>query len=142
MPTQFTAVKALIEQDGKILILREAPTDPDGTNAGRWDIPGGRVEFGEEPLAALAWEVFEETGLKVTVDRPVTMAHWMPVIRGEQVQIIATYVRCINPQGDIRLSQEHDQFAWVGSTDVEQYEFIPNIRPVLDTYWKGRVVVV
>ena len=55
-------VGALIyDSDGRLLLIRRA-TDP---GAGRWSIPGGRVEPGETDADAVVREVAEETGLLV-----------------------------------------------------------------------------
>jgi 8-oxo-dGTP pyrophosphatase MutT (NUDIX family) len=37
-----------------------------GAYIGSWDLPGGKIEFGERPVETLMREVLEETGLKVT----------------------------------------------------------------------------
>ena len=50
-------VGALVEHDGRVLLVREE---------GRWLLPGGGVEAGEEHTAALVREVREETGVDVT----------------------------------------------------------------------------
>jgi 8-oxo-dGTP diphosphatase len=55
------AVEAVLERDGRVLLARRAH-EP---RAGAWDLPGGFTEEAEEPLAALAREVREETGLDV-----------------------------------------------------------------------------
>ena len=55
------AVQALIERDGRLLLARRA-FDP---GAGKWDLPGGFLDEGEEPLAGLLREVEEETGLAI-----------------------------------------------------------------------------
>ncbi|HEX5039727.1 MAG TPA: NUDIX hydrolase [Candidatus Limnocylindria bacterium] len=55
-------VSALIERDGAVLLVQEqAPGDLEPT----WMLPGGRVEDGEPPEAALRRELAEETGLRL-----------------------------------------------------------------------------
>lgn len=51
------------DDDGRLLVVRRR--NPPG--AGRWTVPGGRVELGERLEDAVAREVAEETGLDVEV---------------------------------------------------------------------------
>lgn len=55
--------QAVIVRDGEVLLGRRAH-DP---NAGRWDLPGGFLEEGEDAVDALRREVREETGLEIEV---------------------------------------------------------------------------
>lgn len=57
------AVGAVAVRDGEILLIRRGKPPA----VGRWSLPGGRVEWGESLEAAVAREVEEETGLRVTV---------------------------------------------------------------------------
>src|SRR5271155_5480798 len=54
-------VFAFVERKGRYLVL-ERGQEP---YRGRWDLPGGFVEAGESPAAAVRREIFEETGLRV-----------------------------------------------------------------------------
>lgn len=57
-------VGALVHDDGgRLLVVRRARAPA----AGRWSVPGGRVEVGESDEQAVAREVLEETGLHVVV---------------------------------------------------------------------------
>jgi ADP-ribose pyrophosphatase YjhB (NUDIX family) len=62
-PSSVPGAQAVIEQDGHVLLGRRR-NDP---GAGRWDLPGGFLEEGEDALAALHREIREETGLEVEV---------------------------------------------------------------------------
>lgn len=57
------AASAIVVVDGRILLIQRA-NEP---QAGRWTVPGGRVEPGESPAQAAAREVLEETGLQVEI---------------------------------------------------------------------------
>jgi 8-oxo-dGTP diphosphatase len=59
-------VAALIRRDGRILVSRRRPDQP---MPSLWEFPGGKVEPGEAPVAALAREVIEELGCEVEVGR-------------------------------------------------------------------------
>jgi len=57
-------VGAVVFKDGKVLMMRRA-NDP---GAGRWSIPGGRLEFGETTEHGARREVREETGVSCAIE--------------------------------------------------------------------------
>ncbi len=65
---QRIAAYALLRRDGEVLLTRmSARTRIEG----RWTLPGGGIEHGEDPRDALRREVYEETGLWVRPSRLV-----------------------------------------------------------------------
>ena len=64
-PPRGQGAKALLVCDGSVLLVRHS-YGPD-----RWELPGGGVKRGEEPLAALRRELDEELGLQITSARPI-----------------------------------------------------------------------
>jgi 8-oxo-dGTP diphosphatase len=61
-PTLTVVAAALVDGDGRVLLQRRAPGR---AMAGLWEFPGGKVEPGERPEAALARELEEELGIAV-----------------------------------------------------------------------------
>jgi len=61
----FGVVGAIIEKDGKFVLVRENPkvVMPD---AGKWNQPAGWIDIGENPIEAVKREVLEETGYRFT----------------------------------------------------------------------------
>lgn len=121
---QQVAAKAVIIKDGKVLILREAATHDTNTKAGRYQLPGGRVEPGEAFSDALAREIFEETGLKVEQEYPVLVDEWRPTIKNMPHQIIGIFVVCRAKSSKVRLSDEHDGFEWIRPADYQRYNVL------------------
>jgi 8-oxo-dGTP diphosphatase len=71
--TLFVVAAAMMDNNGKILLQQR----PSGTSmAGLWEFPGGKVEPGETPEAALIREIFEELGvtLKAQALTPIAFA--------------------------------------------------------------------
>jgi 8-oxo-dGTP pyrophosphatase MutT (NUDIX family) len=78
------AVKALIEKNGKVLMLKTLVGDEH-----IWVPPGGKVQYGESPVDALHREVEEETGMSIEVEDCIGMYHFLtgPEDEGDQVSL-------------------------------------------------------
>jgi ADP-ribose pyrophosphatase YjhB (NUDIX family) len=89
-PDPKVAVSVLIEMDAQVLLVRRSMSP----QRGRWTLPGGFLDAGEDPKHAAERECFEETGLRVSVTGLMEIisgqehprgAHLVIVYRGEPV---------------------------------------------------------
>lgn len=134
--TQSIATRALItNQDGQVLLIRESGSYQDGTNAGKWDVPGGRLDARETFEDGMRREVKEETGLDIAVGRPVAMGEWRPTINGVRHQIVAVFCECQAASEMVQLSNDHDGYLWVGPGDYTELELMQQVRIALDSHF-------
>jgi 8-oxo-dGTP pyrophosphatase MutT (NUDIX family) len=109
------AVATLIVREGKQLSLRRAPDNLAGP--GLWETVSGRVEQGEQPLEAALREVREEAALEVRID-PRPIGAYAAERRGQPMIVILYRAEYLS--GEVRISHEHDQFAWLSAAEFAQ----------------------
>ncbi len=134
MQRHFTAVKAVIVQNGKVLLVRESANDPSRSHVGKYDVPGGRLNFGEHPLEGLKREIKEEVNMDVEILKPIGTNYWMPKKDGEEWYIVAVFFLCTPTSSGVVSNFEHDELVWVDWKDLEKYNVIPTTKEVLNQY--------
>jgi ADP-ribose pyrophosphatase YjhB (NUDIX family) len=77
--TRFGVYAVLMYKDKYILIQKGK-----GPFKGRWDLPGGKTDFGETPEETLKREVYEETGLKLKSYKLITVEAYTHETRKEK----------------------------------------------------------
>lgn len=108
------AVKAVIQnRAGKFLIVREDD---------RWQAVGGRLEKGEKLEDGLRRETEEETGIsELEVGKVIHVDEWFAKPEGELKHIVALFFLCKVKSKDVKLSEEHQEYAWVTADDLDDY---------------------
>ena len=128
------AVKAFIVYEGKVLLLRESANYEDGTNIGKFDVVGGRVKPGQRFDESLFREIKEETGLEIKIGNPFHIGEWRPVIRGEQWQVVGTFVECFAESDNVLLSKDHDEYLWIDPKNYRKYNLIETLNLAFEKY--------
>jgi 8-oxo-dGTP pyrophosphatase MutT (NUDIX family) len=73
-----------------------------------WELPGGRLERGEDPVACLAREFAEELGVEIVADGMLDCRLYQP-LPGREVLIVTYSVRRADRR-EFQLSREHRKF--------------------------------
>ncbi len=124
-PIILVAAVALIDADGRVLLAER----PEGKHlAGMWEFPGGKVQPGETPEAALIRELDEELGISVHESclAPFTFAsHAYP----EFHLLMPLYV-CRKWQG-IVTAREGQRLKWVRPPQLADYPMPPADKPLV-----------
>ena len=115
---------------------RETLWHKDGTNIGKFDVPGGRIKPGQHFKDSLLREIKEETGLDVEIKNPFHVDEWSLIINNEQTQIVATFFECITKSDKVNLSKDHKYFLWIKPEDYKNYNLITNLKNAFETYLK------
>jgi len=130
----FAATKAFIDYKGKVLIVRESKKYKDGTNVGKFDVPGGRVKPGQRFDKSLHREIKEETGLSVSIGQPFYVDEWRPKVGAEKWQIIGAFFQCRTKSDKIKLSKDHNKFLWINPKDYKKFDLIDSIKRAFEAY--------
>ena len=130
----IVATKAIITDRDNILILREKAYTQ-GTNEGKWCLPGGRLHEHESVNDGLMREVLEECGLTVEPQRPVYVGQWFPIIEGVKTHIVGVFFHCVC-HGQVKIGDEHDRYQWVAFNDPLLKQLIEPENTAVQTFIK------
>ncbi|MGI5377966.1 (deoxy)nucleoside triphosphate pyrophosphohydrolase [Streptomyces sp. CA-251387] len=125
--TERIVVGAALLEAGRLLAARRsAPEDL----AGRWELPGGKVEPGEAPEAALVRELREELGVDAEVIERVP-GEW-PLKPPYVLQVWT--VRLLPGAGEPKPLQDHDALRWLSPGELWDVDWldqdVPAVREV------------
>lgn len=127
---QKVATSAFIYHQDKALIAQRAVDEPFLAN--HWENVGGSLEWGERPEDGLKREVWEESGLKITITTPYHVHHYMREEKG--VQIIEVAYIC-QPVDDpiVKLSIEHQAYQWISREQLAEIKpMTSEMRSLID----------
>jgi 8-oxo-dGTP diphosphatase len=123
-PIVLVAACVLIDGEGRVLLARR----PEGRAlAGLWEFPGGKIEAGEEPEAALVRELREELGIAVAKGdfAPLTFAsHVYP-----DFHLLMPVYLCRRWDGEVT-AHEGQQVIWVKPDTLDLYDMPPADAPL------------
>lgn len=138
----FLATKAFIRHKNRILILRESNKYIDGVQAGKFDVPGGRMTvMGETFLDSLKREVREESGLEISNIRPFFINEFRVTKKEETWQIIAMYFSTDADSDQVKLSEDHAEYQWIDAAAHRDYPVIENLKAVFEAYVSGNNII-
>ena len=125
MKLVLVSAVALIDADGRLLLAQR----PEGKSmAGLWEFPGGKVEPGETPEAALIRELQEELGIETRESclAPLTFASHAY----ETFHLLMPVFACRRWQG-IPTPREGQTLVWVAANRLRDYPMPPADLPLI-----------
>jgi 8-oxo-dGTP diphosphatase len=116
---ELTVVAGLILRDSKILVCQRRHDD---THSMQWEFPGGKIEPGETPQAALARELHEELGIEAKIGRELFRSRHRYRESNPELQLIffqAMVDRAVELQNLV-----FEGFEWAAPSALPKYHFL------------------
>jgi len=118
------AAGTFIQQDGRVLLIKRA-VEPE---IGKWALPAGYVDYGEDPLEAAIRETREETGLTVEISGLCDV-----MLTSSMYKVIVIVYEAHPVGGELRPLDDAEAVAWFGPDELPDVAF-ESTRRVLDRW--------
>lgn len=109
---QVFAAAVILDQDRNVFLVKSTYQ-----RIHPWGLPGGSLEYGEHPEAAVVREVWEETGLHICIERLLLVNSWLP-------DRVGLYYLCRIVDGTFAPSDEVSEY------DYFSLDALPDVRPL------------
>lgn len=127
---QHIATRALIRKDGKTLLLRRATGREDILT--KYELPGGKVAYGEQPDDAIERCIKEATGLVVQTTQLFDVLTYIDHEDRDMQYVFILYLVSLTSNGaKIRLSQNYDRYLWEKLSDIHHEEVTESTKLLL-----------
>lgn len=137
----YIVVTGIVIKDGKYLITRRSLKE--AAFPGLWTVPGGKLrksDYTKSPKdTADHWynileklllrEVEEEVGLKVKNIRYLLS---LVYVRSDDIPTAIISLYCDYDSGEVRLSEELIEYAWITANELSKYKFVPGLREEIE----------
>jgi len=125
LPRTLVVAGLLVDDRGLVLITQRRA---DQALGGYWELPGGKLEPGEAPVAALVRELQEELGAAVEVG-PIweVLHHVYP-----RFELLMMVYRCRLVPGAVATAVEVADLRWVPPAELGGHDILPADRPLID----------
>src|SRR5258708_2661643 len=123
---QITVITGLVIKDDKVLLVQRNEPECPGAHL-KWELPGGKVDFGETPNQAIAREILEETGVKVKVKSllPISLTSYWEYSWGTQQVLLFIFLCEFISQHKTKKDHHVKKIAWVEINKVNDLETLP-----------------
>ena len=118
-------VAAIFIKDEKVLACRRAPHK---SSSGLWEFPGGKVESGESPFAALEREIKEELGF----DCKPRETYDVSITKVGNLEIKLETIICPFDLDEELSSTDHDEFRWLEVNELHKVKWAKPDRPAVE----------
>lgn len=128
---------AICERDGKILLIQRRDSNPMWDK--QWEFPGGKLEAGESPEAAMQREIGEETGLHILESRFFHLHHHDWELPEKILRVHLHCFHCVVGEGDVRIEQEKAYtHAWPTPVEALDYDSLSANNDILHIFLHAR----
>lgn len=129
LPLVVLVNRCFIQRDDGLLLIIKRSLD-DRNNAEKWEVPGGKIDKGQDLSRTQECEVMEETGLLVEATQPLVYADSFVIVEGPYKDIPYVVLFSVTKLvgGNFTLSEEHTDHAWVSYDEMLTYDLTNQVR--------------
>lgn len=115
---QRIAVRAIVRKDERTLLLKRANGRP--SILGKYELPGGKIEYGEQPEDALARYLDNEAGLTMQTAQLFDVLTYIDHDDRDIQYILILYLASLSGSGKVTLSTNYDHYMWKRVSNIHQ----------------------